>query len=150
MLNNFLQILVNFFMLDSCLAVGTLGSALALLIELCICIFIPICDGYTISLLRFNFYHTSCMVFVWCLMFFISPFSPALPPQMTRRATEVNSLFCFCYEYFVSTTALLIQLCSCGEGPMRNLCSCGGSHVLGRCSSLDASFFSELKPVKLP
>ena len=136
-------------MSDSCLAVGTLGSALSLLVELCVCIFTPICDRYAIFLLRLNFYQTSCMIFVWCWIFFISPFSPALPPQMPRRAVEVNILFCFCCDYFISTAALLIQPFSCRDGPMRDLCSCGGSHVLGKCSSLGASFFSELNPIKL-
>lgn len=136
-------------MSDSCLAVGMLGSALSLPVELCICVFTPVCDGYAISLLRLNFYQTSCMIFVWCWIFLISPFSPALPPQMPRKAVEVNILVCFCYDYFISSTALLIQPCSCRDGPIRILCSRGGSHVLGKCSSLGASFFSELNPVKL-
>lgn len=57
---------------------------------------------------------------------------------MPRGVLEVNILVCFCYDCFLSTTALFIWPCSCGGGHLRDLCCCGGSHAPGKCSSLGA------------
>lgn len=92
MLNSALQILVKVFMLDSGLMAGTLGSALALLAQLCLH---SICSGSSVSLL------SACVSFLWCWIF-ISPFPPALPAQVPRRTVGIDLHFCFCSDYCFS------------------------------------------------